>query len=122
MSPLLDWLFPASDYDWRQRVRDEERERVRAVYKALDGPYGTNAELYDLTAKLVEKAKFPKDEAFAKRVLSQFLDRCETLRVPLPYSKVAIQMYGAIAGLYVAEAFDRLPPNPALCGSHGYNE
>ncbi len=72
----------------------------------------SNAELYDLTAKLVEKAKFPKDEAFARRVLNQFLDRCETLRVPLPYSKVAIQMYGAIAGLYVAEAFDRLPPNP----------
>jgi hypothetical protein len=122
MSPLLDWLFPESDYDWRQRARDEERERVRAVYKALDGPYGTNAELYDLTAKLVEKAKFPRDEAFAKRVLNQFLDRCETLRVPLPYSKVAIQMYGAIAGLYVAEAFDCLPPNPALYGSHGYNE
>jgi hypothetical protein len=34
MSPLLDWLFPESDYDWRQRARDEERERVRAVYKA----------------------------------------------------------------------------------------
>jgi hypothetical protein len=91
------------------------------IQRALDGPHGDNATLYARTAALVAAADFPNAEDFSSYYLSRFLDRCDELRVPLPHVEIAIQMAGAIAGLYAAERFTDLPPNPALYGLHGDN-
>ena len=91
------------------------------IQRALDGPHGDNATLYARTAALVAAADFPSAEDFSSYYLSRFLDRCDELRVPLPRVEIAIQMAGAIAGLYAAERLSALPPNPALWGAHGDN-
>jgi hypothetical protein len=87
----------------------------------LDGPHGDNAALYARTAALVAAADFPACDAYSQNLLSQFLDRCEEQRVPLPHVEIAIQMAGAIAGFYALERFTDLPPNPAQWGTHAYN-
>jgi hypothetical protein len=122
MGVFNDWLFGREPINWSERLIEQERERIRAVYAALDGPYGSNADLYDATVKLIEDAKLPDNQTFAERTLVRLLDACDELKIPYPQYNLAMQMAGTAAGLYVAEGFQHLPPNPALLGSTGYNE
>src|SRR5665213_1993544 len=122
MGALHDWLFGSDQKNWSERCIDEERERIRAVYKALDGPYGSNAELYDSTVTLIREAKLPNTESFAKSTLIQLLETSDELKIPYPQYNLAIQMAGTAAGLYYAEGFQHLPPSPALWGSTGYDK
>jgi hypothetical protein len=91
------------------------------IQRALDGPHGDNATLYARTAALVAAADFPDPQDFSSHFLSRFMDRCDELRIPLPHAEIVVQMAGALAGLYAAERFADLPPNPALYGLHGDN-
>src|SRR5437870_3496590 len=99
----------------------DELEEFRAVQAALDGPYGDNATLYARTAALMKAANFPDPKAFATTTLSRFIDRCNQLGIVHPHVQIAIQMAGTAAGVYAAERFESLPPNPALYGTHGDN-
>jgi hypothetical protein len=117
---MLEWLFGGDTRSPYSADIERERERLRGVYAALDGPHGDNASLYETTAKLVEAAHFPDYDTFAKRTLARFVKRCDELQVPLPHFNIAAQMAGCAAGLYSLEALDRLPPNPADYGTRGY--
>jgi hypothetical protein len=122
MGAFHDWLFGFEREDWSQRRIEQERDRIRAVYAALDGPYGSNAELYNSTVRLIQAAKLPDSTKFAKRTLLRLIETCDELKLPYPHTNLAIQMAGVAAGLYAAEGFQHLPPNPALYGSTGYNK
>ncbi len=122
MGAIRDWLFGAEQQSWSERRIEEERQRIRAVYAALDGPYGSNAELYNSTVRLIEDAKLPDTETFAKRTLLRLLETCDELKLPYPQYDLTIQMAGAAASLYYAEGFQHLPPNPALYSSTGHNK
>src|SRR6266849_2240502 len=116
MSSLLKWLFGEEEH---YTFPNPELERFRAVQAALVGPNGDNATLYSQTAALVSAADFPEPTTFAKRVLLRFVDTCDEKHIPVPHFQIIAQMAGAAAGIYAAERFKDLPPNPARYGLHG---
>ncbi len=90
------------------------------IQEALEGPHGDNATLYARTKQIVDGADFPTAEAFSSEVISQFVDRCHELRVPVPHINVAVQMAAVAAGLYAGERLKDLSPNPADYSRHAY--
>lgn len=115
---LFDWLFDADlpPTDWAAR---EVAEDISAVHRALDGPYGDNATLFDTTERLVKAANLPDATTFAKRTMLRVVDRCDETITPYPHFNIAVQMAAAVAGLYAAERLDDMPPNPAQYATYG---
>jgi hypothetical protein len=119
MPSFSNWFFRREGKSLHDLEVEALVDQFRAVDKALEGPYGDNATLYRSTAKLVELAKFPDPQTFAKRVMSRFVDHCEQQRIRCPHLNIIIQMCGTIAGLYAAECLVDLPPNPGLYATSG---
>ncbi len=96
-----------------------EKERLEAVNKALQGPFGDNATLYSNTKALLEAAQLPDPTTFCKRVGRRFIQRCDERGIALPHHDLGFQMFGAAAALYAAERLTDLPPNPAAYSNFG---
>jgi len=98
---------------------DWEADRLQRVWKALDGPHGDNATLFENTKRLFDAAKLPAPDKFAARLMLRALERCEALGFPNPRYDIGLYMIGAAAQLLADERLDKLPPNPADYGYHG---
>lgn len=98
---------------------DWEAERRQRVWKALDGPHGDNATIFENTKRLFDAAKLPSPDMFASKLMLRTLERCEASGHPLPRYDIGVYMLGAAAQLFADERLDKLPPNPADFGYHG---